>query len=91
MKFQNCILINFVTDARRHARTSRKQYAPLTFQSWGHNKKTGIFHPVENNQIYFDKFLCKYCFSSLGCQFPFRFRPRKFRCKYKAQIFFTQK
>ena len=32
MKFQNCILINFVTDARTdgrtHARTSRNQYDP---------------------------------------------------------------
>ena len=36
MKFQNCILINFVTDARTNGRTRRKQYAPSTFQSWGH-------------------------------------------------------
>ena len=35
MKFQNCILINFVTDARTHARTSQKQYAHSTFPKLG--------------------------------------------------------
>ena len=36
MKFQNCILINFVMDAW----TSQKKFMPLQlFQSWGHNKK----------------------------------------------------
>ena len=38
MKFQNCILINFVMDARTdewmHGLTSRKQYAPSTFSSF---------------------------------------------------------
>ena len=33
-EFQNCILINFVTDARRQ--TSPKHYAPLTFPSLGY-------------------------------------------------------
>ena len=41
MKFQNCILINFEpthgrTEGRADARTSRKQYVPSTFPSWGH-------------------------------------------------------
>ena len=39
MKFQNCILINFVTDARTDGRTdgrtSPKQYAPSTFSKLG--------------------------------------------------------
>ena len=39
MKFQNCILKNFVTgaqtDARKHGRTSRKQYAPFNFSKVG--------------------------------------------------------
>ena len=40
MKFQNCILINFVTDGRTHARTDKlKAICPFNFfQSWGHNK-----------------------------------------------------
>ena len=41
MKFQNCILINFVTDARTDGRadgrTSPSGNMPLQlFQSWGH-------------------------------------------------------
>ena len=37
MKFQNLVLIFFFerTDARTHARTSRKQYAPHFFKVWG--------------------------------------------------------
>ena len=37
MKFQNCILINFVTDARTDGQA--KSNMPLQlFQSWGHKQ-----------------------------------------------------
>ena len=35
MKYQNCILINFVTDGWTDGRTSPKQYAPSTFPKLG--------------------------------------------------------
>ena len=36
MKFQNPSLRFLKQDGRTHARTSRNQYAPHFFQSWGH-------------------------------------------------------
>ena len=35
MKFQNCILINFVTDAHTHGQAESNMPLQL-FQSWGH-------------------------------------------------------
>ena len=52
MKFQNCILINFVTDGR--TRTSRKQYAPSTFPKLG-----GIKRPCETQLFMLIKDLVK--------------------------------
>ena len=47
MKFQNCILINFVTEelmeACMHTRTRRKQYAPSTFPKLGAYKVKSYF------------------------------------------------
>ena len=42
MKFQNCILINFVTDARTHGQAESNMSLHLC-QSWGH--KNPIYHP----------------------------------------------
>ena len=40
MKFQNCILINFVTDAWTDAQTKAESNMPLQlFQSWGHKNE----------------------------------------------------
>ena len=39
MKFQNCILINFVKDARTDAHTGRQAESNMSlqlFKSWGH-------------------------------------------------------
>ena len=47
MKFQNCILINFVTDGR----TSRKQYAPSTLPKLG-----GIIK--QTKQFVFNMYSC---------------------------------
>ena len=41
MKFQDDIS-NMNTYVRTYIRTSRNQYAPPLFQSWGHNKPTGL-------------------------------------------------
>ena len=43
MKFQNCIIINFVRtdgriDGRKDARTSQEYYAPSIFPKLGHKK-----------------------------------------------------
>ena len=41
MKFLNCILMNFVTDAQSDARTheqAESNMPPQHVQSWGHNK-----------------------------------------------------
>ena len=49
MKFQNCILINFVmdarTDGRMDRRTSPNNMLLQLFQSWGHKKSS------ENDQL----------------------------------------
>ena len=45
MKFQNCILINFVTDGRTHARTDKlKAICPFNFSKVG-----GITNLVEGH------------------------------------------
>ena len=40
MKFKNCILINFVTDARTDGQAESNMPLQL-FQSWGHKKMKG--------------------------------------------------
>ena len=46
MKFQNCILINFVMDSRTHAHTDKpKTICPFNFSKvWGFSKVGGIKH-----------------------------------------------
>ena len=57
MKVQNCILINFVTDAWTDGRTRRKQYALQLFQSWGHNN-TDVSHGVRQCNVIFMLEIC---------------------------------
>ena len=47
MKFQNCIFINFITDARTDGQA--KSNMPLQlFQSWGHKKMLRYVYAVKN-------------------------------------------
>ena len=63
MKFQNCILINFVTDARTDAHTDKLKaiYTPSTFRGLGH--KNDLLYEIEAPALGF-------CMYDINCGSP---------------------